>query len=142
MTSDANALVDTGFLVALCDRQDQWHEWAVACARDLRGPWLTCEGCIVELDHLLGFVRPPQSFQIFELLASGALQSRHLLPEELTKVRSEIMRYKDRRVDFVDACLIILSDHFPMLPLVTTDTGDFRVYFRGRGARQVLTPEK
>ncbi len=140
MTSDANALVDTSFLVAICDRRDSRHAWAASIARSLRGPWLTCEACICETDHLLDYIVPPQSRWIYDLLASGALQSQHLLPEQLAQVHSEIARYRDRRVDFADACLVILSDAHPKLPVVTADVADFTVYFRGRSSRKLVIP--
>ncbi len=139
--SDANALVDTGFLVALCDRRDQWHGWATARARAHRGPWLTCEACVTELDHLLGFLVPPQSLRIYELLADGTLQSLHFLPEQLAGVSAEISRYRGRRVDFADACMVVLSDTFPKLPLITVDS-DFAIYLRGRAARRLVAPSK
>jgi predicted nucleic acid-binding protein len=140
--SDARALVDTGFLVALCDRRDAHHLWAVATARTVRGPWLTCEACICEVDHLLDYVVPPQSRRVYEIMQSGALQSAHLLPEQLAKVHAEVSRYRDRRVDFADACMVLLSDDHPRLPVITTDIADFAVYFRGRSGRKVLTPGK
>jgi len=142
VTSDANALVDTGFLVALCDRRDQHHAWAAGVAAKLRGPWLTCEACICEIDHLLDFLTPPQSHWIYELLASGAVQSLHLLPEHLAKVQSEIARYRHRRVDFADACLVVVSDELSALPVVTTDAAEFAVYFRGRGRRKLIVPSR
>ncbi len=140
MTSDANALVDTSFLLALCDRRDAHHAWAAQVAQSLRGPWLTCEACICETDHLLDYLVPPQSRWIYELLHAGALQSQHLLPEQIAQVHSEIARYRDRRVDFADACLVILSDYHPKLPLATADVADFSAYFRGRRARKLLLP--
>jgi predicted nucleic acid-binding protein len=142
VTSDANALVDTGFLVALADHRDRHHSWAAAQSKRIAGPWLTCEACITELDHLLGFLTPPRSHQLYEMLGQGLLQSHHLLPEQLARVHAEIARYKDRRVDFSDACLVILGDQHPRLPIVTTDAADFAIYLRSRPARPLLTPPR
>jgi len=57
VTSDANALVARVF-VALCDVNDSLHRWAIGQVKSLPGPWLTCEACITELDHLLDFLTP------------------------------------------------------------------------------------
>ncbi len=103
---------------------------------------MTCEACVAELDHLLDYLKPPQSFRIYDLLNSGHLYSRHLLPEQLVQVRSEIARYKGRRVGFADACLVVLSDESPKLPLITTDVADFNVYMRGRSNRTLVVPQK
>lgn len=142
MTSDAGALVDASFLVALGDRRDERHVWALEQIRVVRGPWLTCEACVAEADHLLDYIKPPLSHWLYELLQTGALLSQHLLPEQLAKVRSEISRYRDRRVSFADACLVILSDEHPKLPVITTDAADFAIYFRGRPPRKLIMPSK
>ena len=136
----ARAIVDTGFLVALVDRRDGYHEWAVATAKTLPGPWLTCEACISESYHLLGQIAPAESLKILAMLESGGLMSQHLLPEQRANVHDEATRYHGRSVDFADACLVVLSDAAPRLPIVTVDKDDFAVYLRGRRPRHLLTP--
>jgi predicted nucleic acid-binding protein len=138
---DARALVDTGFLVALVDRKDACHAWAIAIAKGLRGPWLTCEACISESYHLLGQIAPAESLKILTMLEGGALMSQHLLPEQLAAVQAKAARYRGRPVDFADACLMTLSDAAPRLPIVTADKADFAVYLRGRRSRHLVTPE-
>ena len=64
------------------------------------------------------------------------------LPDEFEPVRTEMFRYRSRWVDMADACLVIMSDSHPRLPVVTVDAKDFAVYFRGRSTRQLLAPEK
>jgi hypothetical protein len=51
-----------------------------------------------------------------------------------------MLRYRKRWVDFADACLVVLSDGRPKLPVVTVDASDFAVYFRGRTGRRLLVP--
>ena len=137
---DAHAIVDTGYLVALLNRADRHHAWAAKLLGDLRGPWLTAEACISEAVFLLEQAGKPAVTNLFEWLERKLLLSRHCLPEELDAVRNEIFRYKARWVDFADACLVVLSDRHPELPLATVDHNDFAVYLRGRGRRKLLTP--
>ncbi|MEI6860777.1 MAG: hypothetical protein WCL04_00810, partial [Verrucomicrobiota bacterium] len=92
--------------------------------------------------HLLDFLTPPRSHWLYQMLGQGLLHSQHLLPDQLARVHTEVARYKDRRVAFADACLVILADQHPRLPLVTTDAADFTIYFRGRSSRPLLTPPK
>ena len=118
----ARALVDSGFLAALAVERDQFHAWARATAVGLPGPWLTCEACVSEAAHLIGEELGPRGVQeLYRLLETGAIESRHLLPEELRRVQAETARYHARLVDFADACLIVLSDAHPHLPLATVD---------------------
>ena len=126
--------------MALVDGRDAHHAWAVATAKTLPGPWLTCEACISETYHLLGQIHPVESLKVLTMLEGGALLSVHLLPEQLTAVREESERYRGRAVDFADACLVVLSDGLPRLPIATVDRDDFAVYLRGRRPRTLLTP--
>jgi predicted nucleic acid-binding protein len=96
---------------------------------------------VTESAYLLGKVSVAQARKLYQLLDEGLLLSQHLLPEGLQAVRREIERYHDRAVDFADACLMVLSDAQPRLPIVTVDAADFAVYLRGRRHRRLLTPE-
>jgi hypothetical protein len=140
---DARAIVDSGFIAALWDRKDPWHAWAAATATELRGPWLTCEGCVSEIAFLLGDgLGPAAVLDFYEQIERGLIISRHLVPEDLARVQAETARYRSRVVDFADACLMVLSDQYPRLPLVTLDGNDFAVYLRGRKTRKVLVPPR
>ena len=70
------------------------------------------------------------------------LLTRHFLPDEVEPMRTEMFRYRFRWVDMADACLVIMSDRHPRLPVATVDAKDFAAYFRGRSTRQLLVPKK
>jgi uncharacterized protein len=135
-------IVDTGFLVALMESDDIHHAWARDVASKVRGPWITAEACITELMFLLERSGRTTVESLFTWLDSGSLQSRHFLPEELGPVRTELLRYSDRWVDFADACIVCMSDFEPKLPVVTVDAKDFAVYFRNRRGRRLLVPRR
>lgn len=138
----ARAIVDTGFLVALGDSSDEYHEWALSLVSRIRGPWLTAEACLSETIFLYQGAPAARAGveQLFALISRGMVESQHLLPEELEPVQHELTRYKDRWVDFADACIVRLSDLRPQLPVITTDARDFAVYFRQRAGRTLLLP--
>jgi predicted nucleic acid-binding protein len=137
---DVRAIVDTGYLVALLNADDDHHAWAAALLPRLRGPWLTAEACVSEAVFLLEHAGRIAVERLFEWLAKGAVVSEHLLPEELEAIQFETFRYRDRWVDFADACLVRLSDGRPKLPVVTVDAADFAVYFRPRKGRRLIVP--
>ena len=137
---DAHAIVDTGYLVALLNKGDRHHLWATGLLAELRGPWLTAEACISEAMFLLEQAGASAVRQLFEWLERKLIISRHFLPEELGAVRGESFRYPGRWVDFADACLVVLSDRHPKLPLATVDQNDFAVYFRRRKGRILHLP--
>jgi predicted nucleic acid-binding protein len=140
---DARAIVDSGFIAALWDRRDPLHSWAAATAPEVRGPWLTCEACVSEIVFLLGDgLGAAAVLDFYEQIEQGLIISVHLVPEELARVRAETSRYRGRVVDFADASLMVLSDRYPRLPLVTIDVSDFSVYVRGRKARKLIMPPR
>lgn len=137
---DARAVVDTGFLVALLNAEDEHHAWARSLVPRLRGPWVTAEACMSEAIFLLEHAGRVSLERLFDWLERGALVSRHVLPEDLREIREEMFRYKKRWVDFADAGVVRLSDLAPKLPVVTVDARDFAVYFRGRPGRVLFVP--
>ena len=134
------AIVDTGYIVALLNRDDDHHTWATRLLPSLRGPWLTAEACISESVFLLEAAGRESVESLISWLEQGLVVSRHFLPDALEPVRDEMFRYRRRRVDFADACLVALSDEHPKLPVVSVDSADFAVYFRGRTARRLFVP--
>src|SRR5262245_2638277 len=129
---EGRAIVDTGFLVALLNRGDDHHEWANELVSSLPGPWLTAEACISEAVFLLERAGRTAVERLLGWIEQEVLASEHFLPDELESVRSEMLHYKRRWVDFADACLVRMSDRRPKLPLVTVDAADFAVYFQRR----------
>jgi predicted nucleic acid-binding protein len=137
---DGRAIVDTGYLVALLNRDDEHHAWAAGLLPSLRGPWLTAEACVSEAVFLLEAAGRDPVERLLGWIEQGLLSSKHFLPESLAPIRREMLRYRRRWVDFADACLVVLSDERPKLPVVTVDSSDFAVYFRGRTGRKLFVP--
>ena len=92
------AIVDTAFLVALLNADDDHHAWATGLVARLRGPWITAEACISEAVFLLEQSDRPPVARLLEWIEKGVLLCRHFLPEELEGVRDEMFRYKGRSV--------------------------------------------
>jgi predicted nucleic acid-binding protein len=133
------ALIDSGPLVAFLNRRDQLHPWARSVFATTPGPYLTAEGNLGEVCHLLERETLKGSLRLYELLATGLVQVASL-QDSLTAVQAQAIRYRDRRVDFADACLLVLAERLPRLPLITLDRADFAVYFRERKEWLVLPP--
>src|SRR5882757_2334981 len=50
----ANALIDSGAILALLDRTDRWHDSCVGAFQQLRLPLLTSAGVLTEFFYLVG----------------------------------------------------------------------------------------
>ena len=133
------SLADTGALVALLDRSDKHHAWAVDCFKTLTPPVFTCEAVLAEAWHLLGEA-PPSRSTLAALCQEGIIRSKFSYIDHAAEVWRLLKKYSDTPMDFADACLVRLSELHSGSCVWTTDS-DFRVYRRmGRQAIPVLAP--
>lgn len=121
-------LIDTGPLVALLDRSDEHHKWAVEQLSHLSSPLGTCEGAVSEATYLLqdSGVEP---WGVLELLDRQIITIQFDLESNLDRVLSLMKKYADTPMDFVDACLVAMTESKRDCRLLTLDA-DFRVYRR------------
>ena len=119
-------LVDSGVLVGLVRRSDQFHPWSAAQAEQLPAPWFTCEAALSEAFFLAGPVARPV---LSELLRRGHVASTFSFAAESEVVLRLMAKYADVPMSFADACLLRLTETLPDPLLLTTDT-DFRLYRR------------
>jgi predicted nucleic acid-binding protein len=134
----ANALIDTGAILALLDRTDRWHEACVDAFRQLRLPLLTSEAVLTEVFHLVGDTRTEME-AAWKFIRSGALVLGTIEHAELTHLHGLMSRYWDRGIDrnmdFADATLVYLAKRESLSVILTVDHADFATY-RIEGKRQ------
>ena len=121
-------LADAGPLVALLDRRDRYHAWAVEQLSQLRPPFHTCEAVIGETFHLLRRL-PDARTAILEMTAEGVLTTPFALSEQSREVLALVQRYANVPMSLADACLVRMSELVPKCVVFTLDR-DFRIYRR------------
>jgi predicted nucleic acid-binding protein len=134
-------LTDSGPLIALLDSSDQHHDWAVEQFSHLSGALVTCEGAITEATHLLqdAGVKP---WGVLELIERKIISVQFDLEPNLDRVFSLMKKYADTPMDFVDACLVTMTEAKRDCRLLTLDS-DFRFYRRfERQAIPLIIPMK
>ena len=141
----ANALIDTGAILALLDRSDRWHDACVEAFRQLRLPLLTSEAVLTEVFHLVGGSRSEME-AAWKFVRSGALVLGTIEDAELTHLHGLMSRYWDRpdyrNMDFADATLVYLAKRESLSVILTVDQADFATY-RIEGKRQFrVVPSK
>ena len=119
-------IVDTGPIVGLIHRDDQWSNWSSEKAKDIKAPYLTCETVISEASFLL------QDFQfgrekLFELIELGVLLIDFSLSTEISHIRYLMQKYADLPISLADACLIRMSEIHENASVFTVDS-DFLIY--------------
>ncbi|OHE88851.1 MAG: pilus assembly protein [Verrucomicrobia bacterium RIFCSPLOWO2_12_FULL_64_8] len=127
-------LADTGALVALLDRRERFHSWAVEQTRSLQPPLLTCDAVIAELCFLLADV-PGNHDVVRQNLRSGVWRLDFSLAAEHERVFALMATYADQPMALADACLVRMAELHAGASVFTLD-GHFRVYRRNR--RQVI----
>jgi len=122
-------IVDTGFWIALADRNDDTHGAAVSALRAVREGLITTWPVVTETCHLLAsrlapsaaieFVRRGQeeAFEIFDLRLS-----------HLPRIEALMNKYEDLPMDLADASLVILAEELGSGRILSTDRRDFRTY--------------
>lgn len=137
--SKPSAILDTGPLVALLYARDSYHEWVKAQFQQFPAPFVTCEPVLVEAAFLLAKL-PGGTKAFFDFLGSGILLNGLSVLEEETALRKLALKYVNIPMSLADACLVRLSEKFPLLPVLTVDS-DFRIYRRnGRQHVPVIIP--
>jgi uncharacterized protein len=123
----ANALIDTGAILALLDRSDRWHRLCTETFRQLRLPLITSEAVLTELFHLVGDSRK-EMYAAWKFLRSGAMLMLPIEDSELPEIHALMSRYWDRPMDFADATLVHLAKRESLSTVFTVDRGDFETY--------------
>jgi predicted nucleic acid-binding protein len=134
----ASALVDTGALLAILDRDDPLHARCVEVFETLTPPLLTSAAVLAELFHLLGANRRDVS-AAWQFLRTGAVTIAAITDDDLGALAGLMDRYHDRPMDLADATLVHLAERESISTILTTDSDDFETYrIRGRRRFRVL----
>ncbi len=134
----ANALIDTGAILALLDRTDRWHSLCRDTLRQLQLPLLTSDAVLTELFHLVGANRANME-GAWKFINSGAIELATISHFELPQIHALMSRYWDRPMDFADATLVYLARREDLSTVFTVDHADFETYrIEGRRRFRVL----
>jgi predicted nucleic acid-binding protein len=123
-------LLDTGVIVALLDRSERNHGVCAETVQGTAGPLVTCEAVIAESCYLLrGIPGAPEA--VIENVSVGIFQIPFQLSRESAGVKGLLRKYRDRKIDLADACLIRLAEISGSADILTLDR-DFAVYRWGK----------
>jgi predicted nucleic acid-binding protein len=135
----AGALVDTGAIIAMLDSRDPWHTPCKDAFRQLRMPALTSEAVLTEMFHLTG-PNPAAIEAAWKFVRSGTIVVGTIEDAELPQLRSLMLQYWDRPMDFADATLVHLANRESLTTILTVDQADFATYRLAGKRRFQLLP--
>jgi predicted nucleic acid-binding protein len=111
--------------VALQNKNDHYHHWAVDALAKVAPPLLTCEAVISETCFLLRDFK--KSDVLFQWLRNGAIQIAFYLPNHAQAVQSLMAKYANIPMLYADACLLRMAEIHTSSSIFTVDS-DFRIY--------------
>ena len=134
-------MADTGALVALLDRRERFHAWAVEQTRTMRPPLLVCEAVLAELCYLVSSV-PNGLASVRDNFASRAWAVDFSFKSEWERVFALMHIYSDQPMSLADGCLVRMAE-LRTDSLVFTLDRHFQVYRRNRRqAIHLIIPPK
>ena len=137
----ADALIDTGAILALLDKDDGWHKACVDALRQLRLPLMTSEAVLTELFYMVSDTRK-QVEAAWKFVRSGAISLAIIQHTELAEIHSLMSKYWDRPMDLADGTLVYLARRESLATVMTVDHADFNTY-RIEGKRRFrILPSK
>ena len=120
-------LVDTGPLVAILSRNDEYHEACVQQLHEMTGPLLTCWPVITEAAWLLRGSSPVVQ-RLLQSLEGNFLELLPLGGNEAKAIAAIVKRYEDIRPQLADAALVYLAQRERIDTIFTLDHRDFSIY--------------
>jgi hypothetical protein len=133
-------LCDTGFLVALVDRDDPHHARCVAALQTLPAqPLLTTWPCLTEAMYLLwragGLAAQDE---LWEYLADGLVVLHITAATEWERIRTLIQQYHDAPMDLADASLVTAAERCQLRRIFTLDRHFYAYRIDGVDGRPTL----
>jgi len=132
-------IVDTGVLVAIINKNDHYHHWAIQQFADIQPPLLTCEAVISEACFLLRHYQ--SSVLLLQWLEKGVLSLPFCLQDEIQSLNVLLKKYSNVPMSLADGCLVRLAENYPQSAILTLDN-DFKVYRKnGNQLISLIFPE-
>jgi len=120
------ALLDTGFLLAVLDADDEMHDVCVIALSEERAPILP-DMVIPELAYLvlreLGY---PALIKFLDSVVKGELALERATLEDLTRTAEVLEKYSDHKIDFVDCAIMAMAERLNIKRIMTVDQRDFQ----------------
>jgi predicted nucleic acid-binding protein len=122
-------LVDSSYLYAFFDEQNEKHQDTVAVAEVYRGQFVVPYVVLTEVAYLCRReAGVPGVLKFLDGLVAMQPQLEPVLSTDLTRARDIMAQYADAKLDFVDCCIMALSERLNITEVCTFDQRDFNIF--------------
>lgn len=134
-------LIDTSFLYALYNADDEDHQRAVQFALQIKTPTLVPDVILPEITFL--FLRDVGYHAIppfIKKLSESSVQLQGLTLADLQRAQQIATTYSSAQFDLVDTCIMALSERLQITQVCTFDRRDFSIFRPAHCAYLELLP--
>lgn len=121
-------IADTGFIVALTNRSDKYHE-AVKKIYYQQQTILIPQTVLAEVSYLIGKEGGTTAVSAW---LKGLFKSRFtlipLINIDILRTAEILEQYNDSRIDFVDASVMAIAERLRITQILTLDKRDFSIF--------------
>lgn len=122
-------LLDTGFLYAMLDRNDNHHAAVRPVVQRIREPILLPTVVTTEVAYLVRRELGSDALARFlEMLAASPYLLVDPLAEDYQRAAQIVRKYDDSNVDFVDVLIVAMSERLNITTILTIDQRHFRMF--------------
>ena len=121
--------VDAGFLYALVDADDHWHEASKAQVHSASEGWISTWPVVTEASYLLASrLGPMYAAALVDDVSSGGLMLWDIPAADRARIAPLMRKYAALPMDLADASLVLLAEHLGHGRILSTDSRDFGAY--------------
>jgi hypothetical protein len=120
------AIIDSGPLIALFDRDDEFHEVVCQLLRKFTGTLHSTVAVLTEVTHLLDFSVKAQ-LDFLDWVRDGGIHLHEIGRDDLERIYELTKKYSDLPMDFADASLMRVAERERIDDVISIDR-DFYIY--------------
>lgn len=123
-------IIDSGFLIAILSKTDQFHEKALRLRKSINNrKWITTWPVLTEVCHLLMIRKASHAIsQLLQMYEIGGYEIFSISQNHIPQLLKFLEKYKNLPMDLADASLVILAEELGHGDIVSTDHRDFETY--------------
>lgn len=122
-------IVDTGFWVALANKNDNYHEAAQRTFNQYNEDLITTWCVITETCYFLqtrGGIQA--SINFIDAMSKGLFQIFDVKHFHIPRIKDLMNKYKNVPMDLADASIVILAEEYQIGRIFSLDFRDFQIY--------------
>ena len=119
-------LIDAGPLIALFDKDDNYHNKIIEFLKDKKFKYITTNAVITEVTYMLNFSIEAQIL-FFEWIMKEGVLLQEIQQNDIGRIVELTKKYRDRPMDYADATLVVAAEKTGIKQIISIDS-DFDIY--------------